>query len=142
MSSDSLELIRKLSLDLRERRDLIEPMLDLLPIGIAIADDPQCTATRMNPALARHLGLDNSTEIALGKPQSASPPLKSFTNGQPMTFEDRPMVQAARSGAEVKGTVIDVVRADGSHLTLMEYAAPLFDAAGGVRGAIGLFMDI
>src|SRR3954471_13034660 len=141
-SSHPLELIRKLSLDLRERPDVIEPLLDLLPIGIAIADDPLCTTTRMNPALARHLGLETSREISLRKPPFATTPLKSFTNGRPMTRDDRPMVQAARSGVEVKGTVVDVVRSDGTHLTLMEYAAPLFDSAGAVCGAIGLFMDI
>src|SRR3954463_5809971 len=142
MWSDSLDLIKRLSLDLRDRRDLVEPMLDLLPVGIAIADDPLCTATRMNPALARHLGLEDSSEVSLRKPPFASPPLKSFTNGRPMTREDRPMVQAARCGVEMKGTVVDVVRADGTHLTLMEYAAPLFDASGRVCGAIGIFMDI
>ncbi|MFL6279068.1 MAG: ATP-binding protein [Vicinamibacterales bacterium] len=141
-SSDPLELIRKLSRDLHERPDVIDPLLDLLPIGIAIADDPGCSATRMNPALARHLGLENSSEISLRNPPFASPPLKSFANGRLMTREDRPMVQAAGAGVEMKGTVIDVVRADGSHLTLMEYAAPLFDASGSVCGAIGLFMDI
>jgi signal transduction histidine kinase len=141
-SSHPLELIRKLSLDLRERPDVIEPLLDLLPIGIAIADDPLCTTTRMNPALARHLGLETSREISLRNPPFATTPLKSFTNGRPMTRDDRPMVQAARSGVEVKGTVVDVVRSDGTHLTLMEYAAPLFDGHGAVCGAIGLFMDI
>jgi signal transduction histidine kinase len=142
MASPSLELIRKLSLDLQTRPDVIEPMLDLLPIGIAIADDPLCAATRMNPALARHLGLEDASRISLGKGQFARPPLKSFANGRPMTLEDRPMYQAARSGVEVKGTVIDVERGDGSYLTLIEYASPLFDASGEVRGAIGIFMDI
>ena len=140
-SSNPSELIRKLSLDLQERPEVIEAMFDLLPIGIAIADDPLCSATRINPALARHLGLENAIQISLAKP-FARPPVKSFSNGRLMTLEDRPMYQAARDGVEVKGRVIDVVRGDGSHLTLMEYAMPLFDAAGKVRGAIGIFMDI
>jgi signal transduction histidine kinase/ActR/RegA family two-component response regulator len=142
MSSHPLELIRKLSLDLLERADVIEPMLDLLPVGIAIADDPLCAATRINPALARQLGLDEARHTSLSTPPFSRPPLKSFTNGRPMTLEDRPMYQAARSGREVKGKVIDVVRGDGSHLTLMEYAIPLLDGCGKVRGAIGVFMDI
>jgi len=137
-----LELIKKLSLDLQDRAEVMEPLLDLLPIGIAIADDPLCSATRINPALARQLGLENADRISLGNSAFARPPLKSSTNGRAMTLEDRPMYQAARSGSEVKGKVIDVVRADGSHLTLMEYATPLFDASGRVRGAIGIFMDI
>ena len=140
-SSHPSELIRKLSLDLQERPEIIEAMFDLLPIGIAIADDPLCNATRINPALARQLGLENAIQVSLATPFERRP-VKSFTNGRPMTLEDRPMYQAARDGIEVKGRVIDVVRGDGSHLTLMEYAMPLFDACGKVRGAIGIFMDI
>jgi signal transduction histidine kinase/CheY-like chemotaxis protein len=140
--SSSLDLIRKLSLDLHARPEVIEPLLDLLPVGIAIADDPLCVTTRMNPALARHLGLENANQISLAQRSFVQPSVKSFANGRPMTLEDRPMYQAACRGAEVKGTVIDVVRADGSHLTVIEYAGPLFDAAGKVRGAIGIFMDI
>ena len=142
MSPHPLELIKRLSLDLQHRPDVVEPMLDLLPVGIAITDDPLCTGTRINPALARHLGLEDSRAVSLRNGPFAQPPLKSFSNGRAMTLEDRPMYQAARSGVEVKGTVLDVVRLDGTHLTLMEYAAPLFDADGGVRGAIGIFMDI
>lgn len=138
----AIELIKKLSLDLHDRPEVIEPMLDLLPIGIAIADNPQCSATRLNPALARHLGLPDQGEISLRTPPFASPPVKLFANGRAIALEDRPMYQAAQTGAEVKGTVIDVVRADGGHITLIEYAAPLFDSAGAVRGAIGIFMDM
>ena len=140
--SPPLELIRKLSADLQQRPEIIEPMLDLLPIGIAIADDPLCSTTRMNPALARLVGLDDSSQISLCTRRLGQPPVKAFTSGRSMTLEDRPMYQAARRGMEVKGTVIDLVRADGSYMTLMEYAAPLFDSSGSIRGAIGLFMDI
>jgi signal transduction histidine kinase len=142
MTRDPLELIRKLSIDLQQRPEVVESILDLLPIGIAISDDPQCTTTRMNCALARHLGLDRSGHASLREPAVARSPLKSFSNGRPMTLEERPMYRAAHQQAEVGGVVVDVVRHDGSKLTLMEYAAPLFDAAGGVRGAIGIFMDI
>jgi signal transduction histidine kinase/CheY-like chemotaxis protein len=142
MSFQPLELIRKLSLDLQERQQAIESMLDLLPIGIAIADDPECKSTRMNRALVRQLGLDGTEPASLRDAARKESPLRSFINGQPMTLADRPMYRAARDVAEVSGVVVDVIRPDGGSLTLMEYAAPLFGASGEVRGAIGIFMDI
>ncbi len=142
MSLQPLELIRKLSLDLQERPEVIESMLDLLPIGIAIADDPECKSTRMNRALVRQLGLENSEHATLKGTPLGQSPLKSFINGRRMTLEDRPMYRAAREVAEITGVVVDVIRGDGELLTLMEYAAPLFGASGEVRGAIGIFMDM
>src|SRR4051812_37911591 len=136
-SPEPLDLIRTLSLDLLRQPDVIEPILDLLPIGIAIADDRMCAHTRVNAALARQLGLDARGHTSLKTPAADHVPLKSSTDGRPMTLENRPMYRAARDGVEVKGTVVDIVRADGTSLTLMEYAAPLFNSDHTVRGAIG-----
>src|SRR5690606_15382407 len=55
---------------------------------------------------------------------------------------DLPMQRAARTGEVVHGEECDVVRADGSVLSLFEFAEPLFDSEGKVRGAIGVFVDI
>jgi signal transduction histidine kinase len=49
---------------------------------------------------------------------------------------------AARLGTEVKNAELDVVHPDGTVITLYEYAAPLFDDEGQVRGAVGAFLDI
>jgi signal transduction histidine kinase len=142
MPFQPLELIRKLSVDLQDRRDLIESILDVLPIGIAIADDPGCSATRVNRALARQVGLEKSGPASLHDAPLVKIPSLSFKDGRRMTLEDRPMYQAASQSIEVSGVIVDVERADGRHVTLMEYAAPLFDRNGKVRGAIGMFMDI
>src|SRR3954469_4244597 len=107
-SPEPLDLIRTLSLDLLRQPDVIEPILDLLPIGIAIADDAMCTHTRINAALARQLGLVARGPVSLKAPPADHVPLKSSRDGRPMTLEDRPMYQAARNGVEVKGTVVDI----------------------------------
>jgi signal transduction histidine kinase len=49
---------------------------------------------------------------------------------------------AARLGTEVKNVELDVVHSDGTRTTLYEFAAPLFDDEGKVRGAVGAFLDI
>ena len=142
MSFQPLELIRKLSVDLQERRAAIESILDVLPIGIAIADDPLCRATRLNRALSRQIGLDDSGHASLSDPPLVAVPRLRLKDGRRMRLEDRPMYQAASQGIEVSGVIVDVERPDSSRVTLMEYAAPLFNRDGSVRGAIGIFMDI
>jgi len=142
MPFQPLELIRKLSIDLQERRDAIESILDVLPIGIAVADDSLCQAIRVNRALARQVGLDETGHASLSDPPLVTVPHLSRKDGRRMTLADRPMYQAASQGIEVSGVIVDVERPDGTHVTLMEYAAPLFNRDGTVRGAIGIFMDI
>ena len=137
-----LDLIRKLSVNLQQRPAEIEVTLDVLPIGIAIADDPACRGTRVNRALARLLGLEGSGHASLSEPAFGPLPVKALKDGRVMTHDERPMYEAATQVIEVSGIVVDIVAADGSQLTLMEYAAPLFDAGGKVRGAIGIFVDI
>ena len=42
----------------------------------------------------------------------------------------------------MRGVDVDVYRPDGSRISLLEYAAPLFDDDGKPRGAIGAFLDV
>jgi C4-dicarboxylate-specific signal transduction histidine kinase len=49
---------------------------------------------------------------------------------------------AAREGLELRDLEIDVVHEDGRIIRLLEYAAPLLDAHGQPRGAVGAFVDI
>jgi len=140
VSFDPLDLVRRLSTDLQHRAEEIEGILDLLPIGIAIADDRECRTTRMNRWLAQQVGLGPGH--SLREPVLTQAPADSFRDGQALRRPDRPMYDAAQRAAEVAGVSLDVQRADGTRVSLMEYAAPLFDAEGHVRGAIGIFVDI
>ena len=63
-------------------------------------------------------------------------------HGVPVAPDDLPLQMAARLGAEVKNIELDVIHPDGTRCTLYEYAAPLFDDEGKVRGAVGAFLDI
>ena len=50
--------IDRLNTNLRRRVTELQTLLDVIPIGIAIADDPQCQRIRVNRALAGLLRLD------------------------------------------------------------------------------------
>jgi signal transduction histidine kinase len=62
--------------------------------------------------------------------------------GLPADRDDLPMHQAARTGLPVHAVDLDVIRADGTRVSLLQFAAPLLDELGHPRGAIGVFLDV
>ena len=142
MSSDSRELIRRLSADLHRTSGALDTLINSIPIGIGLAQDPECRDIRVNRAFAEQLGIDPDDNASLSAPDGQRPPFKILLDGREVPPEDLPMQRAARTAREVGPLVCDVVHPDGRHRALYEYAAPLFDQEGKVRGAIGVFVDI
>lgn len=134
--------IDALSKDLRNRITDIETLLDLIPIGIGIANDPACSSIRVNRAFARQLGIATSENASLTAPEAERPLFRVYRDGREVPPSELPMQRAARDGVEVRDLELDVVRADGCRVSLYEYAVPLFDEHGNTRGAIGAFLDI
>jgi hypothetical protein len=87
MPFQPLELIRKLSANLQQRPAEIETILDVLPIGIAIADDPLCRATRINRALSQLIGLQGSSHTCLRDPPFGVLPVRASKDGHELTME-------------------------------------------------------
>ena len=139
---DSHDLIRRLSADLQRASSALDTLINTIPIGIALAEDPECRCIRINPACADQLGIDPDQNASLSAPEGARPDFKVLIEGREVPPEDLPMQFAARTAQEVGPLACDVFRPDGRRVTLYEYAAPLFDEHGQVRGAIGVFVDI
>src|SRR5690606_19904136 len=74
--------------------------------------------------------------------ESERPGFVVMRDGEPVPADDLPLQRAARLGIEIRNVELDVERADGSVVSLYEFAAPLFGEQGEVRGAIGAFLDI
>jgi PAS domain S-box-containing protein len=134
-----LDLNRKLQRLLVESQTLLE----VIPIGIGIADDPECKKIRVNPAFAKQLGISSTVNASLSAPEEEKPAsFKVYRDGRELSPEELPMQYSATHGVEVLDLEIDVVHDDGKVVTLLEYAAPLFDEAGKTRGCVGAFLDI
>jgi signal transduction histidine kinase len=142
MAAESIELIRKLSLDLQHRAAEIETIFDMLPVGISIADDPACRNIRFNRAFAEQVGLKDGSFATLRHPGVDNAVFNVSKDARPLPPDERPMRRAVVEGRQISGVVLDVIRPDGRRITLVENAAPLFDTDGRVRGAIGIFLDI
>ena len=129
--------------DVQRREREFDTLFRLTPVGIGVATDPACHHIQVNPAFAAMLRVDHGANASLSATNpSDRPNLTVLRHGQSVAPEDLPLQKAARLGIEVTHVDLDVIYPDGSVLNLYEYAAPLFDDDGRVRGAIGVFLDI
>jgi len=145
MAHDALEnpteLTRQLAQALHHRVDELEALFDMLPMGIAIADDPDCTRVRLNLAFATMLGVPRGDQDTSSH-GSAPRPFRVMQDGRELGRDALPLRRAAREGREIRQVDLEVLREDGSHIALFMHAAPLFDEGGQVRGAVAVAVDV
>lgn len=137
------ELVR-LNQENRSRLAELETLLDVLPIGIAIANDPECRNIRLNSAFSKLLEVPQGVNASKTAPEGEVPTnFRVFDDlGNEIPSEQLPMQTAAREGREIRDFELNIVHADGRKMRLLEYIAPLFDEHGKTRGSVGAFVDI
>lgn len=141
-SKQAREEILRLNRDLQDRVTELQAILDTVPIGIAIASDPECLHIAANPYLARKLGISPRVNASLSAPQSQRP--SQFIvcrDGKELAPEHLPM-QIAGKGQAVSNVQLEIVRDDGETIQVMSNAVPLLDENGQPRGCIAAFADI
>jgi PAS domain S-box-containing protein len=148
MVSLAMENIHLHEVEARQRDELaqrvgeLETLLAILPVGVAIAYDPQGRVIRANPANERLLGVRQQANVSLN---TGDLPLEAdyrvYQNGRELHPTELPM-QRAVHGQPVQDMVVDLIRGDGGAVTLLSSAVPLIDAEGRPRGAVGTFVDI
>lgn len=135
--------IGKLNRDLERRVSEMQTLLDVIPIGIAIAQDPECQHIKVNPALAKLLELPINANVSKSAPISERPDYKVYNQGQELAAAELPMQQATANGVDIVDREIDVIVAEGKDkIKLVASAVPLFDEQGKTRGSVGVFWDI
>lgn len=136
--------IGRLNRELEGRVAELETVLKMLPVGIGIARDPECSHIQVNPFMAKVLGLEDEANASKTAPEGERPHTFRCTddNGQEVADHELPMQVAAREGRVVTGMELTVERSDGKRIRLLEYATPLLDEAGNPRGAVGTFVDV
>ncbi|AZO70350.1 MULTISPECIES: CheR family methyltransferase [unclassified Mesorhizobium] len=132
------ERIGALSHDLRNRVESLETLLDLVPVGIFIAENSNGDAIRANRRAAELAGR-RATD---GKLTSVPAILPLTINGAVVETDDQPLQRAMRTAKAVHGYEARIAREDGSSIDVKISANPLFDESGKVRGAIAALIDI
>jgi PAS domain S-box-containing protein len=128
---------KRLEEELRRRAEELHTIMDVAPVGLFTAHDPECrcvTVNRMGNAL---LELPDGSPV----PASFEPPCPFFRDGEQIPVADLPL-QAAARGIEVRDFEAEAVLPSGRRRLLWGHASPLRDAAGRVRGAICAAQDI
>jgi signal transduction histidine kinase len=135
------EIVR-LNKDLQHRLSEMQSLFDVVPIGIAFAEDPTCRRIRVNPAFAKLLRLLPGANASRSAPPAERPAYRICRGGREIPTEELPMQTAAAQGIEVHDVELDVVHPDGETIHLLGQVVPLFDDEGKSRGAVGAFLDI
>lgn len=137
---DSEQQIRLLNDQLQQRVDELETIMRVLPIGVAVARDPQCHEITGNTALSRMLGMEPGDRISFGKNGHLGGDL--YQNGRRLAPHEYPLRRAASTGASVDTAEMEIRHKSGEVTQVLTSANPLFDEYGSVRGAVGALTDI
>lgn len=134
--------VQQLTYQLMQRVNELQTLFDLLPIGVAIAEDPSCTVVRSNQWMSRITRVPAGRTASQGASPGERPPYRLCRDGQEIPIDRLPMQYAAAHNVEVRDELIDLVHPDGTVYKLLFYASPLQDEQGNVRGVLGAFVDI
>ncbi|MFZ6184173.1 PAS domain S-box protein [Nannocystis pusilla] len=127
---------------LRQRGEEIERLMELMPAVAWLARDPECREVVGNQAGCRLLNLPPGSNISARLPPEQRGWLRFEREGRELPLERTPLRLAIATRAPVTDVEVDLVLPDRSVFTLLGNAAPLFDAAGAVRGAVGACLDV
>lgn len=125
--------------ELAESRAQLTTLFDVVPIGLAVAEDVDCSSIRMNKAHARDLKSRSLDSVSLSNPLSECPYVRVYRNGIELHREELPLRRAARG--EHLHDKIAVVAEDESMVEFEVFAAPLVDRRGAIYGSVGAFVD-
>jgi len=138
----TIETLQHLNQELTQRVAELQTLVDILPVGVAIATDPACTQMHSNAYLRQLLGVAPSDNISKSAPAFQQPTYRTFRNGTEIAAENLPMQVAGRSGEPVHDVEFDILLPDGTLRQLLCYATPLRSDHNQIRGVVGAFLDI
>lgn len=126
----------------RAKAEELEIILEAVPAGVFIAEDPGCRVIRANRTGYKMLGMSERENLSKTPNSNDAPArMRMFEDGAEIAPDDLPVQRAAR-GERVRNIEMEVVLEDGRVRHMLGNAAPLLDATGRPRGAVGAFTDI
>ncbi len=133
--------LRSLNYQLQQRVAALETIMQVLPVGVAVAHDPECRLITGNAALSAIYGLNSGDDLS----QSFDALRLSYDfyeKGVPLPPERLPLPRAISSGAPTGPMELEIRGPEGKSACLLGSASPLFDESGAVRGAVAVHYDM
>jgi two-component system cell cycle sensor histidine kinase/response regulator CckA len=131
---------KRLEEQLRRSLEELQTIMDVAPVALLTAHDPECRVVTLNRMGNAMLELDPGSNSA-SAPGGPVPPVPFFRNGVEVPVHELPLQTAAR-GVEVRDSELEVRLPSGRTKILWGHASPLRDLQGRVRGAIGAVQDV
>jgi signal transduction histidine kinase/DNA-binding response OmpR family regulator len=126
----------------RTKAEELEAFLEITPVAVWIAHDPQCRQMTANRTAYEFMRMESGTTVTAPPADNGYPfPFKVQRNGQDIPREELSMQKAGRTGEAVEEEA-ELVFEDGSVRHIYGRAVPLRDEEGKIRGVIGAYMDV
>jgi two-component sensor histidine kinase len=107
-----------------------------------MAFDPHCRRIVGNARAHALLGIPMGENVSAAPGGSEDAGYVVARGGKAVSGQELPMQFAARTGNSTIEEELEIVRKDGSRITILMSAAPLRDESGAVVGSVGTFQDI
>lgn len=118
----------------------LSDLMNVAPMAVWTAHDPQCLRISGNREALALLGLDDNEPHCWASGEAGR--YKILRNGRELAADQDPLRAAARWGQPVLNTELEIVVAGRPQSTLLISAVPVFDRAGHVSGAMAVGQDI
>ncbi len=126
---------------LRRSVEEVQTLMNTLPIGVFVAEDPECRLITGNAAAKAMMRTQSPNLSPISNSSDATLPFRPFRNGVEIPPDQTPIQRAAR-GESVRDEEVEDVFEDGTVLHTLMSAAPLYDGQGLVRGAVATVLDV
>jgi len=131
---------KRLEEELRRSVEELQKIMDVAPVALITAHDPECSAVTVNRMGNAMFELDAGANSP-SDPRGSIPPFPFFRDGLEIPVDQLPLQMAAR-GVEVRDAELEVLLPSGRTRLLWGHASPLRGADGQVRGAIAAVQDV
>jgi PAS domain S-box-containing protein len=138
---DDVSAMKRTEVALRESLEEMRTLFDAAPVGIWIAHDARCRRVTGNQYANRLLNVTAGTNVARLDQAARPARIQVRRDGADVPAPELPLQRATATGRPVYSQELDLVVEGQGTVHLFGNAAPLFDEAGRVRGAIGVFVD-
>jgi PAS domain S-box-containing protein len=139
---ESEEQLRNLNFQLQERVAELEAIMQVLPVGVAVSQDPESKVITSNLALSDLLGVKPGENIAARVDHSSADSFEMYKDGRRLTRAEHPLLRAANTGQQSGSLELEIWPGTTGAVYLQSSATPLFGHDGKVRGAVGAFINV
>jgi PAS domain S-box-containing protein len=138
------ELLRLSEETSRRRAEELEKLMELAPVAIWIAQDPECRSIIGNRAAYQMYEAEPGHNVSAGTTEGEiiNTERRFFAGERELKPQELPMQVSAAQGQDVLDFEMDALLPSSRRMTMLGNSSPLFDDKGRVRGAIGVFLDI